>query len=180
MDAQDYGVFLNRLKQLLAKPDDLKDENTDTKEHLQSFYGEVELLAFCLMPNHFHLLLYQDGERSISEFMRALSTSYTMYFNNRYDRVGSLFQGTYKARLIDNEAYWQHISRYIHLNPEALGREIETYSYSSIKYYSGDLTASWVKPQRVLTEFKDYADYLSFVHMCSGKIESLSSELTLN
>lgn len=178
MDEQDHGVFLNRLKQLLADPDELKGENTT--EHLQSFYGTVELIAFCLMPNHFHLLLYQHDERSISEFMRALSTSYTMYFNKRHNRVGSLFQGTYKAKLIDSDQYWQHISRYIHLNPEVLGVNIENYRYSSLRYYSKNLNTSWVSPDRVLNEFNDFEDYLSFIHIFSGKLQTLNDELSLN
>ncbi len=178
MDVQDYYVFLNRLRQLLDDPETLKADMPDRKERLKSFYGEVELLAFCLMPNHFHLLIYQHTENAIAEFMRALSTSYTMYFNKRYERVGSLFQGRYKARLVDSEPYWQHISRYIHLNPEALGRDCTQYEYSSLHLYSTP-NIGWLRPEKVLAEYKSLEEYLTFVNDASGHLDSLHQEYSL-
>lgn len=77
----------------------------------------VSILCFCLMPNHFHLLLKQHGKDGISRFMQKLSTAYTMYFNAIHERVGALFQGTYRAVHIEDEAYLTHLSRYIHINP---------------------------------------------------------------
>ena len=68
------------------------------------------------MGNHFHLLLYMiDSIDAVKDLMQSLMTAYTMYYNQKYNRVGSLFQGTFKASKIDNEAYLLHISRYIHL-----------------------------------------------------------------
>ena len=77
----------------------------------------VKILAFCLMPNHLHLLLQPCVENGISKFMQKLNTGYTMYFNKKYERVGSLFQGTYKSVRITNDAHLIHIPYYIHLNP---------------------------------------------------------------
>jgi len=77
----------------------------------------VSILCFCLMPNHFHLLLKQCGADGIPRFMQKLSTAYTMYFNTKHDRVGALFQGTYRAVHIKDEGYLSHLSRYIHINP---------------------------------------------------------------
>lgn len=77
----------------------------------------VEILAFCAMPNHFHLLLRQKVDKGITEFMRKFGTGYTNYFNHRNIRVGPLFQGTFKAVLIEKEAQLLYISHYIHLNP---------------------------------------------------------------
>jgi putative transposase len=179
MDALDYGVFLKRLKQMLSKPNDLEHENTN--DRIKSYYGDVELLAYCLMPNHFHLLLHQTGERSIPEFMRTLSTSYTMYFNKRYKRVGHLFQGTYKARHVDNEAYWLHISRYIHLNPLSLKSNFETFPYSSMHYYKVADPPGWVRPDRVLGSFGTYAEYLAFVedYITTEKIAEINIDCSL-
>ncbi|MBI5005055.1 MAG: transposase [Candidatus Lloydbacteria bacterium] len=77
----------------------------------------VDIGAYCLMPNHFHLLLHEQIEGGISIFMQKLSTAYSMYFNTRYERNGSLFEGKFKAKHIDNEPYFNWLFSYIHLNP---------------------------------------------------------------
>lgn len=77
----------------------------------------IEILAFCLMPNHIHLLLRQLKEGGVIKFMQKLGTGYTMYFNKKNKRVGPLFQGRFKAVLIDKEAHFYHVPYYIHLNP---------------------------------------------------------------
>ncbi|MDA2922141.1 transposase [Patescibacteria group bacterium AH-259-L07] len=79
----------------------------------------VNILCFCLMPNHFHFILEQLQDNGISYFMQKLG-GYTTSFNLKYNRVGALFQGKYKAIHIDNENYLLHLSRYIHLNPVEL------------------------------------------------------------
>ena len=160
MSELDYGVFLNRLKQLLSDPDDLEEST----EHIRSFYGEVELRAFCLMPNHFHLLLYQHTADGISEFMRTLSTSYTMYFNKHHKRIGPLFQGKYHARrIIDNDDA-QHIARYIHLNPLAICDDVRTYTYSDLPSLAGLSPAMpWLSHNWVNDYFRDTAEYVTFV-----------------
>lgn len=77
----------------------------------------VDVLAFCLMPNHYHLLLRQRVERGISLLMQKAGTAYTMYFNTKHERVGALFQGVYRARRIHHDDALLVVSRYIHLNP---------------------------------------------------------------
>ena len=77
----------------------------------------VEILAFCLMPNHYHLLIRQRIDKGAVNFMQKLGTGYTNYFNKRYERVGSLFQGRFKAVLINKESHFIHLPYYIHLNP---------------------------------------------------------------
>lgn len=80
----------------------------------------VEIIVFCLMPNHFHLILKQKKDNGITKFMRKLGTGYTMYFNKVCQRSGALFEGAFKSRYIDNDEYLIHLSRYIHLNPVEL------------------------------------------------------------
>lgn len=80
----------------------------------------VEIIAFCLMPNHFHLILKQLRENGITKFMQKLGTGYTMYFNQRNQRTGSLFQGSFKAILVDKDNYFLPLTNYIHLNPVEL------------------------------------------------------------
>lgn len=69
------------------------------------------------MPNHFHILVYEKVDNGISTFIQKLSTAYSMYFNKRYDRLGSLFEGKFKAKHIDSDPYLNWIFSYMHTNP---------------------------------------------------------------
>jgi len=73
--------------------------------------------AYCLMPNHFHLLVTPKSEEGLSRFMQKLTTAYSMYFNNKYDRTGALFEGKFKAELATDDIYLKYLFSYIHLNP---------------------------------------------------------------
>lgn len=95
----------------------------------------------------------------MTEFMRSLLTSYSMYFNKKYKRSGPLFESRYKASLISEDAYLEHISRYIHLNP----RDWREYEYSSLPYYLHQITDEWIKPKRIMELFSNPQDYLHFV-----------------
>ncbi len=104
----------------------------------------VEILLFTLMPNHFHLLLRQKRENGIVKFMQKLGTGYTNYFNKKYERVGGLFQGRFKAVLINEEAHFLHLPFYIHTNPLDLNYGSSTsidflsnYRWSSFPDYIG-------------------------------------------
>ncbi len=153
-------VFLSLLKRYLSiKPS--KNENGVPYPH---FYNEVELLAFCLMPTHFHLLIYQHDQKSMQNFMQALMTSYSMYFNKKYKRSGPVFEGRYRAVLVDSESYIMHISRYIHLNPD----DWRNYPYSSLAYYKGELSTEWLRPDRIRNLFVSKDEYLDFVSDYEG------------
>ena len=120
-----------------------------------NFAGDIELLAYCLMPNHFHLLIKQNNKDSISKFMRCIATNYSMYFNKRYDRIGSLFQGIYKAILIKNDNYLLHLTIYIHLNPLHEGN----------KTYKGSTLAVGEGVKRIDGHsYSSYLDYLGKRH----------------
>jgi len=77
----------------------------------------VDILAFCLMLNHYHLLLSPRIENGVSRFMKKLNMGYARYFNEKYQRTGALFEGRYKSVLIENQAHFIHLPYYIHLNP---------------------------------------------------------------
>ncbi len=77
----------------------------------------VEILAFCLMDNHFHLMLRQRIENGITLFMRKLGTGYANYFNRKYKRTGRLFEGIFKSVRLAQESHFIHLPYYIHLNP---------------------------------------------------------------
>jgi putative transposase len=156
LDDQDYLVFLGLLKRYLSG----ENHNKNNRHTFSLLTDKVQLLAYCLMPNHFHLLLYQESEDGITQLMRRVSTGYVMYFNNRYQRVGGLFQGRYKASLINKDAYLHHISRYIHLNPS----NYQSYKFSSLQYYMGKKQASWVQTKPILDLFEgDMQQYRQFL-----------------
>lgn len=104
----------------------------------------VEILIFTLMPNHFHLLLRQVKNGGVEKFMQKLGTGYTMYFNKKYDRVGSLLQGRFKAVLVNQQKHFIHLPFYIHANPVELFNQVgstinflENYKWSSFSDYIG-------------------------------------------
>jgi REP element-mobilizing transposase RayT len=76
----------------------------------------VNIVAYCLNPNHYHLILEPVAEKGIEKYMQRIGTGYTMYFNNKYQRTGALFQGKFKAIHIDSNAYLLHMSAYVNLN----------------------------------------------------------------
>ena len=124
-DEADYKVFLSYLKLYLSPPPELPKEISDQyraiaeKLQLNNYCNEIKLSAFCLIPNHFHLLIKQNPVNGINRFMQSLCTKYSMYFNKKHKRIGKLFQGHYKAVLVKTEEQLLHLSRYIHLNPVA-------------------------------------------------------------
>ena len=132
----------------------------------------VHIGAYCLMPNHFHLLVREKIEGGTSLFMQKLSTAYTMYFNKKYDRAGGLFQGRFKAKHLNTDQYLKYQFSYIHLNPVAFVEDgwknkkiksarrakeyLSSYKYSSYKDY---LSADRV--ERVILGKEFFPDYFS-------------------
>lgn len=179
LDEQDCKVFLYYLKIYLSpikKLEELIKENP-AKLKIERFIPlnlskELDLLSFTLMPNHIHLQIKQYTKDAIIKFMRRMSTSYVMYFNRKYKRVGSLFQSAYKASFLESDSYLLHLSRYIHINSiRAMSSKINFADFSSYPYYLGLKNASWVKPQEILSYFasaqrknlKDILSYQSFI-----------------
>lgn len=97
----------------------------------------VSIAAYCLMPNHFHLLVRQNVDGGISKFMQKLATAYTMYFNLKYERSGSLFQGKFKSKLVEEDRYLKYLFAYIHLNPYKF-TDPSGYIYSSYRDFAGE------------------------------------------
>ena len=119
-DSGDYKYFLHLLKVYLQDPKKTKRTVLLDDKHLyirRNFFGKIDLLCYCLMPNHFHFIIRQREASDITEFMKCLMTSYSMYFNIKHKRTGTLFQGRYKAVLVKDDNYILHLSRYIHMNP---------------------------------------------------------------
>ncbi|GBE04808.1 transposase IS200 like protein [bacterium BMS3Abin10] len=109
----------------------------------------VEIMAFALMPNHFHLLVKQKSDGGITKFMRKLGTGYTNYFNKKYERSGVLFQGKFKAVMLDKQEHLQYLPTYIHLNPLGLN-------------YGSRTSIDWRKGMKFLEEYRwsSFPDYI--------------------
>lgn len=173
-DDKDYLAFLGCLKLYLTppKPIDRRINITlqgETLSDTKTIYAPsrqpnnhqktIELVAYCLMPNHFHLLLRSIERDSMPRFMRSLATRYSMHFNKKYERVGSLFQGTYKAVMIENENQFIWVSKYIHRNPLSLASykekpcKLADYPYSSYNNYLGIIHQAWLHPENILVNF---------------------------
>jgi len=182
LNEQDYRVFLSYLKIYLSpveetvnnlqSNDDLicKDKNNQISRlyTLNNFFNKIDLISYVLMPNHFHFELRQTNKKDIEIFMRSLITKYTMYFNRKYNRVGPLFQGRYKAVLILGDEYLLHLSRYIHLNPIELlskGQLLESYRWSSYLAYVNNLSMNWLKKDFIQSILTNYSlnSYKKFV-----------------
>ncbi|MBP6913227.1 MAG: transposase [Candidatus Levybacteria bacterium] len=159
LDKQDCVVFQRYLKLYLAKPSEVANIDVPRIQiFLQNnLHDELDLLAFSLMPNHIHLQVRQVHEDSISKLMKRLITSYVMYFNRKYKRVGPLFQNRYKAALIEGDSYLLHLSRYIHLNPTKINNnKIDFNDFCSLPYYLGEKESSWLKYSEILSYFNGY------------------------
>lgn len=140
MDKREYLRFLETLNyyRLSPQPMKLSDYRRGIIKHkkIESQEEIVRILSFCLMPNHFHILIQQLKDGGISEFLRKVADSYTKYFNIKHERVGSLFQGPFKARIIESDEYLLQLTKYIHRNSFPLVEwEGKIYPYSSYNYY---------------------------------------------
>jgi len=171
LDEQDYAVFLSYLKNYLLPKNEkdltekLLDSNITYKNRdkilkllrLNNFYNEISLLAYSLMPNHFHFFIKQNNVMSIDKFMQSLITRYVVYFNRKYNRVGSLFQGVYKAVLIENNSQFIYLTKYIHKQAVIhKGQTLRGKEYpSSYPEYLNLRKTEWINSQEVLSFFSE-------------------------
>ena len=198
LDEQDYAVFLHLLKYYLSPvqktetPPLLEFQNFKIvrPRPLANIEKDIELFAYCLMPNHFHLLIKQVTKDGVTKLLRRVATTYSMYFNKRYKRVGYLFQGRYKTVMVETDYYLIHISRYIHLNPYELTRSnLVSYPYSSYAHYLGIKHSAWLKTNLILSFFDrsrllpflhKYPSYEEFVESCPQNPKEVLKNLTLD
>ena len=154
LNYEDYERFLNKILEYKKK-------------------SGVNILAFCLMPNHFHFLIQQSSPNAISKFLSDLCNSYSRYFNTKYETVGGLYQGRFKAKKVDKDEYLIHVSRYIHLNPvelfgpsKNLVNNSLAYKWSSLRYYLSSSKNEIVDTNIILNYFSKknpVEDYKKFV-----------------
>ena len=170
-DEKDYFKFLRNLKDFNNKSCyEERMRIIKVKKELNSFLAKnkkvVDIVAYSLLPNHFHLILKQVSDNGISKFMHKIGTSYTNHFNTKNDRSGSLFQGRYKVIYIDNDDYLLWLSGYVNSNVEIHGIEkAENYKWSSYDVFLGKRESKILSDvDIVLSRFKTPRDYKSYVN----------------
>jgi putative transposase len=156
----------------------------------------VEIICFVLIANHFHLILKQLQNNGIVKFMRKLG-GYSYFFNKKYERSGTLFQGRFKCILINSDEYLMHLSRYIHLNPleiieknweekgvqdrEKAQEFLNNYRWSSYLDYIGENNfPSLINKRPILEYFKNIQEYKKFIEEYSFKDLDKIKDLTLD
>lgn len=193
IDEQDYKVFLYYLK-LYLLPKEINFEEIKQKKDLsveaqdrkiaelflmRNFYDKIQLLCYALMPNHFHLLIRQNDKKDMEIFMQSLITKFVKYFNKRYKRVGPLFQSRYKGKLIEQEEYFLHLSRYIHRNPLEIlpkNEKLLEYQWSSYPAYVKGYRQDWLRKENILSYFTKasglgFSSYQGFVEGYQEELE---------
>lgn len=159
LDARDYDRFMfllylcNSKKPVNIREQFPKGISFGLLKNFERGETLVDIGIYCLMPNHFHLLVMEKEEGGITNFIKKLATAYSMYFNKRNKRSGKLFENYFKAEHVDKDEYLKYLFAYIHLNPikiksplwrengvsslEEAGRFLEKYDYSSYSDYIG-------------------------------------------
>lgn len=151
--AEDYEAYLRRLKERAVK-------------------FQVVVIAYCLMPNHYHLLVRQDGEVAAGKVAQLVSNGYAQWFNRRYEHSGTLFEARYKSLHVGRDEYLRHLCRYIHLNPVRHGfvAQPSQWAYSNYLEWTGQRRGSLIDRSFVAAWFPQPHSYAEFV--ASGPIEA--------
>jgi len=125
----------------------------------------IAVIAYCLMPNHYHFLLRQDGEHTVGKRIQEVFNRYTKAFNSVYRRTGTMFEGPFKAIHIDDEEYLIHLCRYIHRNAfeAGLAQRIELWKYSNYLEWVGVRRGTLVDRTFIRNRFRTANEYREFV-----------------
>jgi putative transposase len=163
------GIYANSFNKE-QKKEKLRNSVSGPDENL------VNIICYCLNPNHYHIVLEQLVDDGIVKFMHRLGTGYTKNFNTKYNRVGSLFQGKYKAVHINSNNYLLHVSAYVNLN-DKVHRLRSSASKSSWEehvkgkgYGNGDIVCG---NKIVLDQFKSRGEYKKFAEESLKKIQDI-------
>ncbi|HLF19407.1 MAG TPA: transposase, partial [Bacteroidota bacterium] len=126
---------------------------------------QIAVIAYCLMPNHYHFLLRQEVATRIDELMQSVFTGYVKAFNKAHKRSGTLFEGPFQAKHVKHQDYLLHLCRYIHRNPidASLVRNIEEWEFSNYHEWIGKRDGAFVDTSFVKGHFASSSDYQDFV-----------------
>ena len=177
-DRHDYSRFLKSIKEFnqIEPIISLYIKNRVSDVGVKPLHDGalVEIVAYNLLPNHFHFILKQLSDGGVSEFMKRIGGGYTGYFNHKYRRSGSLFQGRFKAVHVDTNDYLLYLSAYVNGNNIIHKSKI---FISSFKNYLNNGADEFCSPAVILSQFKDEGDYEEFVAVNTIEIARHRKEL---
>jgi len=144
---------------------------------------QLSLVAYCLMPNHYHLLIRQDGEHAAGLLPQRVFNSYSKAYNKRYDHAGTLFESSYKAAVVEDEAHLLHLCRYIHANPvkDGLVTDPVEWPFSSYPEWMNLRSGTLVDRAFVDAHFSSPSRYRDFVleYLADGELPgTVTAQLT--
>lgn len=167
-DEQDYKAFLFRIGLCLG----FTEEELNKQKLIAMPYSRIRITnteknnfkihAFCLMPNHFHLMIEQTGDILISKLISKLCTSYSKFINKKYKRVGHVFQDKFKAVLVENSPQSMWLPCYIHMNPvkDGLVKHPGKYNWTSYNDYASDRNLPIVNKEFLIGTFGDKNNFI--------------------
>lgn len=163
---RDYLRFIDTFRYYLGGNIDV-GYSKSTREEKDSKPKEqiVEVISYCLMPNHFHFLIKQNLDDGIRNFIRKTTNSYARYFNIKRKRKGPIFEGKFKAIRVETNEQLLHLTRYIHLNPLVgyITQDLNSYIWSSYLEYLGNSESETCSKKIILDQFKSPRSYEKFV-----------------
>lgn len=163
-DDQDYFNFLKRIKLTLGTDSSLQRESLQTLRIKPLPENSFSIVCYCLMPNHFHFLIKQNTNISISTLINKTCTSYSKYFNKKYNHIGHIFQDRFKAIHVENNEYLLWLSAYIHQNPKVAEiSDLDSYKWSSYLDYVNLNNNEGICDKDVILSQLTLDDYVSFV-----------------
>lgn len=169
---EDFKIFTKYLYIYVKPLDAIADTYPETSQRLldKNLSAEVDVLAYCLMPSHFHLILRQHTKDGISKLMKQITNAYTEYFNNKFHRTGPLFQGRFRATALDVDKTLLPLSRYVHQNPKLAGliSNLEDYPWSSFPQYADGNIEGVVKKRVMLSFFASSKQFVEYTKNSSG------------
>ena len=164
----EYYMFSNavlRFSHYLRLDDNLKEETLDSL--YKESKTEIEIFAFCLMPNHYHLLVRQNVDGGISKFISRLQNSHAKYLNIKLKRNGALYQSPFKNTIIETNEQLIHVARYIHINPLTSyvikdSSELKNYLWCSFGDYVNPTNRRFINKEQIMTQYSSKMDFASF------------------
>ena len=165
MDNYDYLRFLKSLEEFNSE--ELIGSIYEQSFRKRNLLGHgvsklVEIVAYCLNPNHYHLILKQVTDKGIEKFMHKVGMGYSKYFNNKYTRSGALFQGVFQSINIDSNEYLLYLSAYVNKNKFIHGYD-NKFEFSSLKEYAGKTVYSLCDKAIILKQFRNKQEYIEYL-----------------
>lgn len=175
LDEFDFRFFLLRLRQYLFPN---KEDGSRISLLPENSFS---LISYCLMPNHFHLLLRQNLDIPTNKIILRVCTSYSKYFNKKYDKVGHVFQDQFKQVTVGDDDYLKWLSCYIHQNPKVAGlvKNLEQYQWSSYWDFVGKDSSGMCDKDIILSQFKNRDDFKNFTETSYKIIKNRAEDIGL-